>query len=90
MRANEVLREDGEALRALGTISLRAGREASAISYFERALSANAGDETAAQALAQLRDRVASRFKAAAEAGPQPPARAGAAPRPLPRASRER
>ena len=90
VRANEVLREDGEALRALGTISLRAGREASAISYFERAVTANPSDETAAQALTQLRERVATRFKAAAEGGTQHAARAGAAARSLPRASRER
>ena len=65
-------------------------REASAISYFERAVTANPSDETAAQALAQLRERVATRFKAAAEGGAQPAARAGAAARTLPRASRER
>jgi tetratricopeptide (TPR) repeat protein len=81
VRANEVLREDGEALRALGTISLRAGREASAIAYFERAVSANPKDETATQALAQLRERVAARFKTAAEgaAGPAVAAPARAA-----------
>jgi tetratricopeptide (TPR) repeat protein len=63
VRANEVLREDGEALRALGTISLREGREASAVAYFERAVSANPKDDTAARALAQLRERIALRFK---------------------------
>jgi len=86
VRANEVLREDGEALRALGTISLRAGREASAIAYFERAVSANPKDEAAAQGLAQLRERVAVRFKAAAEGGAAAtqaaPARVAARPSP--------
>ncbi len=67
VRANEVLREDGEALRALGTISLREGREASAVAYFERAVASNPKDETAVNALEQLRERVASRFRAAAE-----------------------
>jgi tetratricopeptide (TPR) repeat protein len=83
VRANEVLREDGEALRALGTISLRAGREATAITYFERAVSANPNDQAAGQALNQLRERVAVRFKTAAEAGgaaAAAPARAAAAP----------
>jgi len=90
VRANEVLREDGEALRALGTISLRAGREATAITYFERAVHANPKDEAAGQALNQLRERVAGRFKAAAEAAPAGPARAAsAAARPVGRA-RER
>ena len=89
VRANEVLREDGEALRALGTISLRAGREATAITYFERAVQANPKDEAAEQALTTLRERVAGRFKAAAEAGPAGPARAGVAARPVGRA-RER
>jgi tetratricopeptide (TPR) repeat protein len=89
VRANEVLREDGEALRALGTISLRAGREATAITYFERAVHANPKDEAAGQALNQLRERVAGRFKAAAEAAPAGPARAAAAARPVTRA-RER
>jgi tetratricopeptide (TPR) repeat protein len=68
VRANEVLREDGEALRALGTISLREGREASAVTYFQRAVTSNPKDETAVRALEQLRERVASRFKAHAEA----------------------
>src|SRR5882724_1631662 len=68
VRANEVLREDGEALRALGTISLREGREASAVTYFERAVVSNPKDDTAVRALEQLRERVASRFKAQAEA----------------------
>jgi tetratricopeptide (TPR) repeat protein len=67
VRANEVLREDGEALRALGTISLREGREASALSYFQRAVQANPDDQTAAAALKALRDRIASRFEAAGE-----------------------
>jgi tetratricopeptide (TPR) repeat protein len=67
VRANEVLREDGEALRALGTISLREGRVASALGYFQRAVHANPDDETAAGALQQLRDRIASRFEAASE-----------------------
>ena len=58
--------------------------------YANRAVTANPSDETAAQALAQLRERVATRFKAAAEGGAQPAARAGAAARTLPRASRER
>ena len=83
VRANEVLREDGEALRALGTISLREGREASALAYFERAVSANPKDETAAHALAQLRERVAGRFKNSAEA-PAATARP-ASQRPVPR-----
>jgi tetratricopeptide (TPR) repeat protein len=90
VRANEVLREDGEALRALGTISLRAGREATAITYFERAVHANPKDQAAEQALSTLRERVAGRFKAAAEAAPNGPHRAGtAAARPVSRA-RER
>ncbi len=91
VRANEVLREDGEALRALGTISLRAGREATAITYFERAVHANPKDEAAGQALNQLRERVAGRFKAAADAAPAAaaPARVSVAARPATRA-RER
>ena len=88
VRANEVLREDGEALRALRTLSLRAGREASAIAYFERAVSVNPKDEAAGQALAQLRERVANRFKAAdGTTGAAP--RAAVAARVVPR-SRER
>ncbi len=79
VRANEVLREDGEALRALGTISLRAGREATAITYFERAVHANPNDQASTQALNQLRERVAGRFKAAAgEGSAASPARAAA------------
>ena len=88
VRANEVLREDGEALRALGTISLRAGREASALSYFERAVTANPKDETATKALAQLRDRMAGRFKGAALDAHGPGNRPGTPSRPAPRPSR--
>jgi tetratricopeptide (TPR) repeat protein len=65
VRANEILREDPEALRALGTISLREGREASAVAYFERAVAANPKDEAARQALKQLRERIARRFDGA-------------------------
>ncbi|HEY2385336.1 MAG TPA: tetratricopeptide repeat protein [Candidatus Binatia bacterium] len=91
VRANEVLREDGEALRALGTISLRAGREATAITYFERAVQANPKDQAAEQALTALRERVAGRFKAAAEAAPGRPQRAAtAAARPVVGRVRER
>ena len=79
VRANEVLREDGEALRALGTISLREGREASALAYFERAVHANPKDEAATHALAQLRDRVAARFRSP-EQGEEPSG--GGRPRP--------
>jgi tetratricopeptide (TPR) repeat protein len=78
VRANEVLREDGEALRALGTISLRAGREASAMAYFQRAVNANSKDEAAAQAVAQLRERIASRFKGGGEEAARPAAAARA------------
>jgi tetratricopeptide (TPR) repeat protein len=77
VRANEVLREDGEALRALGTISLREGREASALAYFQRAVQANPDDQTAAGALRQLRDRIASRFNGGDE-GPGAAGGAGA------------
>jgi tetratricopeptide (TPR) repeat protein len=62
VRANEVLGEDGEALRALGTISLREGREASAVAYFDRAVSSNPKDQTARRALEQLRERIEARF----------------------------
>ncbi len=85
VRANEVLREDGEALRALGTISLRAGREASALSYFERAVSANPKDETAVKALAQLRERMAGRFKGGPLDGSQGAGGRPSAARPAPR-----
>jgi len=64
VRANEVLREDGEALKALGTISLREGREPSALAYFERAAAANPKDEAAQHAVEQLRERMASKFRA--------------------------
>lgn len=70
VRANEVLGEDGEALRALATISLRDGREASAVSYFERAVAINPRDQVSRQALAQLRERVAARFRPAGAPGP--------------------
>lgn len=63
VRANEVLREDGEALKALGTISLREGREPSALAYFERASVANPKDDAAREAVAQLRERMASKFR---------------------------
>jgi tetratricopeptide (TPR) repeat protein len=63
VRANEVLREDGEALKALGTISLREGREPSALAYFERAALANPKDEAASEAVEQLRERMASKFR---------------------------
>jgi tetratricopeptide (TPR) repeat protein len=63
VRANEVLREDGEALKALGTISLREGREPSALAYFERAAVANPKDEAASDAVEQLRERMASKFR---------------------------
>jgi len=72
VRANEVLREDGEALKALGTISLREGREPSAFAYFERAALANPKDEAAQHALAQLRDRMASKFRGPDDAAPVP------------------
>ena len=69
VRANEVLREDGEALKALGTISLREGREPSALAYFERAAVANPKDEAAQQALAQLRERMVSKFRSSDDGG---------------------
>jgi tetratricopeptide (TPR) repeat protein len=79
VRANEVLREDGEALKALGTISLREGREPSALAYFERAAAANPKDEAASQAIEQLRERMASKFRTPAEPvaviEPNPPPR---------------
>ena len=79
VRANEVLREDGEALKALGTISLREGREPSAVAYFERAAVVNPKDEAAVHALEQLRERIASKFRGAAEppssTGDRPPPR---------------
>ena len=79
VRANEVLREDGEALKALGTISLREGREPSALAYFERAVAANPKDEAARHALDQLRDRMASKFRApVAETVAPPPEERGA------------
>ncbi len=81
MRANEVLREDGEALKALGTISLHEGREPSALAYFERAAAANPKDEAARSALEQLRERMASKFRGDETGGP-------ADGRPLPRRPR--
>jgi len=72
VRANEVLREDGEALKALGTISLREGREPSALAYFDRAAAANPKDEAARDAREELRERMASKFRAAAEPAPAP------------------
>ncbi|MEO6027028.1 MAG: tetratricopeptide repeat protein [Candidatus Binatia bacterium] len=70
VRANEVLREDGEALKALGTISLREGREPSALAYFDRAAVANPKDEAARDARDELRERMASKFRSAAEPAP--------------------
>jgi hypothetical protein len=68
-----VLREDGEALKALGTISLREGREPSALAYFERAALANPKDEAASVALEQLRERMASKFRGGEGTAPPAP-----------------
>ncbi len=63
MRANEVLREDGEALKVLGAIALQEGREPSALAYYERATAANPRDDAAREALDQLRERMARKFR---------------------------
>ena len=63
MRANEVLREDGEALKALGTIALHEGREPSALAYYERAAVANPKDDAAREAIEQLRERMTRKFR---------------------------
>ncbi len=83
VRANEVLGEDGESLRTLGTISLRQGREPSALAYFERALRLNPRDEAAGRARAELRARMEMKFHGSHDGDtPEPAGPGGRRPRP--------